>query len=207
MTGSVDVKVVQSLWTRPLTSRGAGREGGWPSKRLHLMSWALSCLRLRSLYDEVELVTDLEGERLLVGVLALPYSTVRADLEVLAETPPYLWALGKLHAYRLQQGPFAHVDSDVYLWRRLPRRVAEAPLFAQSREQRSPTLARFAAALATDCVGLPPWFKVSAEEALTEVPSYNAGVLGGADRGAVRRVHGSCHRLRRAERLLHHPAP
>jgi hypothetical protein len=47
---------------------------------------------------------------------------------------PDWWMLGKLHAYQVQQRPFIHLDSDVYLWKPVPERVRIAAVLAQSPE-------------------------------------------------------------------------
>ncbi len=56
---------------------GLGGLGGWLSAEYHWLSWALSVLQLRRLYDEVKLVTDAAGKALLVDTLGLPYTIVR----------------------------------------------------------------------------------------------------------------------------------
>ena len=43
-------------------------------------------------------------------------------------------ALGKLIAYSIQDGPFVHIDNDVFLWKPLPQELLQAPVFAQCPE-------------------------------------------------------------------------
>ena len=80
------------------------------------------------------LVTDSEGARLLIDGLGLPVERVSTELDALADDDPALWMLGKLHAYRAQDVPFVHLDTDVFLWRRLPESVERADVFAQHPE-------------------------------------------------------------------------
>jgi hypothetical protein len=133
------IRIVQSLWSKPslkkhgfnLTDRALG---GWPAPKYYYMSWALSCLRARALYDQVELVTDDAGKRLLVDTLKLPYTNVDTTLNALDHYDTDLWALGKIYAYAAQNAPFVHIDGDVFLWEQLPENLSEAPLVAQHEE-------------------------------------------------------------------------
>jgi hypothetical protein len=67
------MKIVHSFWSKPGQSKiktEFGRsDGGWLDRKYYYMSWALSCLLFRKLYDKVELVTDKAGEDLLVQKL------------------------------------------------------------------------------------------------------------------------------------------
>ena len=45
------------------------------------------------------------------------------------------WTLGKLRAYAAQSEPFVHIDSDVFLWERLPDRLSGAAVLAQNPER------------------------------------------------------------------------
>jgi hypothetical protein len=66
-------------------------------------------------------------------VVVLVFST--CTLDGLPSTLRRWWTLGKLHAYRSQTTPFVHLDSDVYLWSPLPRRLTSAPVFGQNPER------------------------------------------------------------------------
>ncbi|MEL6867263.1 MAG: DUF6734 family protein [Bacteroidota bacterium] len=133
------MKIVQSLWSKPghkaenvsLYDKNAG---GWLNRKYNYMSWALSCLTLRKNYSEVELVTDLEGKELLIDQLQLPYTKVKVALDDINAYNPDLWALGKLYAYRIQKEHFIHVDGDIYVWGKFPKRILEASLLAQHEE-------------------------------------------------------------------------
>ena len=46
--------------------------------------------------------------------------------------------LGKLVAYQMQTVPFVHLDSDVFLWQRLPGHIEAAPVLAQHPEIHTP---------------------------------------------------------------------
>ncbi len=134
------MKIIQSLWTKPLWSGSDGSDkwvrtlGGWPSLEFFLISWTLSCLSLKKYYRDVELVTDQQGKYLLMDRLQLPYTACTTALDALAAYHPDLWAVGKIYAYQLQEAPFIHVDGDIYIWKKFPERIINAPLVGQNSE-------------------------------------------------------------------------
>jgi hypothetical protein len=79
-------------------------------------------------------VTDSEGVRWLVGKLKLPFTTIRTDLDSL-DMPGEFWAYGKVVAYGLQEEPFFHIDGDVYLTGKLPKKYEKAALVCQFFEE------------------------------------------------------------------------
>ncbi len=129
------MKIVQTFWS-------GGKEiesplkisGGWISPEYHWMSWALSCLLLRRLYDQVELYTDEIGKRILVDILQLPYTDVHVVFDDSFVIHPKLFSLAKIHTYSLQEEPFVHVDGDLFLWKPLPESVMNAGLIASNPE-------------------------------------------------------------------------
>jgi hypothetical protein len=125
------MKYVWSLWTKPLRE---GTRSAWGHERHHLLSWVLSLETARRHGQRTALVTDRAGAELLVERLGLEFDEVSTELDGLADDDPEFWALGKVVAYSIQNEPFVHIDSDVYLWHPLPQRLVSAPLFAQCPE-------------------------------------------------------------------------
>lgn len=125
------VRAVWSFWSKPFRE---GRGSQWPSDYHAHLAWGLSVELARRHYPDTLLVTDDEGAELLVDRLKLPFESVSLELNKLRAHDPDWWALGKLYAYRLQTEPFVHIDSDVFLWKRLPAELESAPVFAQSPE-------------------------------------------------------------------------
>ena len=129
------MKIIHSYWSKPALYTGKGVKektfGGWPSKKYEYMSWALSCLSFKKFYPNIELITDAYGKKTLVDELQLPYTSVKIELDVLNKYPTQLWALGKLHAYSLQEEPFIHVDNDIFIWRKFDDEIENAHLIAQ----------------------------------------------------------------------------
>ena len=75
------------------------------------------------------------AKTLLVDQLGLPFSEVSTELERLRDVDPGWWAtLGKLVAYSIQDRPFVHLDSDVFLWKGLPHHLLNSPVFTQNPE-------------------------------------------------------------------------
>jgi len=66
--------------------------------------------------------------------VALSFSNVSTEINALAGYDPGWWALGKLYSYSVQQDPFVHIDSDVYLWKLLPSHLESADVFTQNPE-------------------------------------------------------------------------
>jgi hypothetical protein len=129
------VRVVWSFWSKPQRER---RGSVWLSDFHARLAWGLSVELARRHYPNTALVTDNDGARLLVDRLKLPFAHVSLELNRLRDHDADWWALGKLYAYRLQTEPFIHIDSDVFLWKRLPAELEAAPVFAQSPEPFDP---------------------------------------------------------------------
>ncbi len=125
------MKAVWSFWSKPYLAQ---RKATWPSEKHHLLAWVLSLETAKQHYAETSLCTDDAGARLLVEELGLSFTQVSTALNSLAHLNPEWWTLGKLYAYHQQNEPFVHIDNDVFLWKRLPKRIEQAPVFAQNPE-------------------------------------------------------------------------
>jgi hypothetical protein len=122
---------VWSFWSKPYLS---GRDSSWAHDWYHWLAWGLSLHRAAQHYPDTRLVTDSAGARVLVDMLGLPFVHVSTALDQFATADPGWWALGKLEAYRQQRDPFVHIDTDVFLWKRLNPALEQADLFAQNPE-------------------------------------------------------------------------
>jgi hypothetical protein len=120
-----------SFWSRPFRLY---YNAGWPSPLTHLASWVLSVKTAQRHFGETILITDTEGAELLVSGAGLEFSVVSTELDCLSDDDCTWFAQGKLIAYRTIDRPFVHLDSDVYLWKPLPRELTAASLLAQSCE-------------------------------------------------------------------------
>lgn len=108
---------------------------GWAASGYHLMSWALSCLQLKHLYNQVDLYCNTPASILLINQLKLPYNNVYITHDNLKIADESLWALPKIFTYGLQDKPFLHVDGDVFLFDKLPTSLLDSELIAQNVEE------------------------------------------------------------------------
>lgn len=183
-TDYITMKIIQSFWTKPFLQSGdslkdARLNGGWPARKYNYFSWALSCLQLRKFYDEVELVTDDLGAFLLIEKLGLPYTKVTLELNNIADSQPGLWALGKIHAYSLQEKPFLHIDNDIFIWNAFDDRIENAALTAQNIETSVEEAAQTFSYMSTKFHYMPDCLKEL--EGSKFIVYSNAGILGGTD--------------------------
>lgn len=125
------MRAVWSFWSKPFRT---GTSWPWREPIHHLLAWGLSVRLAGSHYPDTMLVTDTPGRALLVDALGLRFSEVSTALDALEDADPTFWMAGKLLAYTLQDSPFVHLDTDVFLWRPLPAAVATAPVFAQHKD-------------------------------------------------------------------------
>ena len=178
------MKLVQSFWSKPYINSAVDADetrlhGGWIDKKYYYMSWALSCLQLCRYYDHVELVTDRLGKEILIDTLELPYTNVRLGLDDLNDYPADLWALGKLYAYGLQNEPFLHVDSDLFIWEELRSDMTKSPLVAQHLEKEYAFYKNLMEEVAPLNLHIPECIK--ARHKIEPINAYNMGITGGHD--------------------------
>jgi hypothetical protein len=192
------VRAVWSFWSAPYT---AHYRNVWARPVDHLLSWVVSVETARRHYPDTMLVTDTPGRRLLVDRLGLRFTTVSTELDRLNGRDPEWWMLGKLAAYSLQTHPFVHIDSDVFLWRKLPEHITAAPVLTQNPEGH--TTAGYRAdeveAAMRDTGGILPaeweWARSLGPPLLAE----NCGIVGGQDSAFLR------HYAHTALEVIEHP--
>ncbi|MHA4808598.1 DUF6734 family protein [Flavitalea flava] len=164
---------------------GLSIKAGWLSPEFHWMSWALSCLRLKELYGEVELITDKKGKKVLIDTLGLPYSKVSTSLEgTLDHYPKELWALAKVHSYSIQKEPFIHIDGDVFLWQPFNRDLLHAPVISQNQELNLFFYKTILDEVNANFSYIPEYFSQIHYEN-KDIRSSNAGIIGGNDLGFI----------------------
>jgi len=125
------IRAIWSFWSKPYR---AFHHHAWISEKHHLLSWILSLGTAQKHYSDTLLITDDAGAELLVKELGLNFRNISLALNELYSEDPNWWTLGKLHAYRLQQQAFIHIDNDVFLWNELPRDIITSQVFAQNPE-------------------------------------------------------------------------
>lgn len=125
------MRAVWSFWSVPFL---AFKHKMWQVPLHHLLAWGLSLRAASVHYPETVLITDRFGKNLLIDQLGLRFVHISTELEQLNRVDAGWWALGKLMAYNLQDQPFVHLDTDVFLWKPLPKYVTTSPVFAQCPE-------------------------------------------------------------------------
>jgi hypothetical protein len=125
------VRAVWSYWSKPFER---DRRSTWCHEWHHWLAWGLSLAAAEQHYPDTWLYTDDQGARQLIDELELPFAHVSTCLNSLAGEDPEWWSLGKIAAYARQREPFAHLDTDVFLWNPLPPEVEAAGVFAQDPE-------------------------------------------------------------------------
>lgn len=125
------MNAVWSFWTKPFNSN---YNSTWLSRRHFAFSWILSVETARRHYQPTFLFTDDKGVEFLVEGIGVEVDYVSTELNALKNHDSDWWALGKILTYNIQKEPFIHIDNDVFLWKRLPLRLENAPVFAQNPE-------------------------------------------------------------------------
>lgn len=176
--------IIQSFWSKPFFKENddlnARFKGGWLSANFFFYSCMLSCLKFKQNYGEVTLYTDNLGKELLIDKLEIPYSKVNLELNQLQDYPAELWALGKVLTYSLQEKPFIHADTDVFIWNKLPADFLKVNLFAQNLECNFPRYNEVLGVVLRE-------FKDIAEDLFPiylntkNIYAYNAGIIGGCN--------------------------
>jgi hypothetical protein len=182
------VRAVWSFWSKPFY---AGRGWQWREPVHHLLAWGLSLRLARSHYPETVLITDSPGRELLVHQLGLSFTHVCTELDRLTDADPGWWALGKLVAYNLQDEPFIHLDTDVFLWRPLPESVTSAPVCAQHPEDYHLADRHCGPRIVEDAferagLSLPAEWEWSRSHRARRFREANCGILGGMNTGFIR---------------------
>lgn len=105
-------------------------KGNWSNAFYHYLSWILSFRLAEKNYPSVTLYTDPIGKKILIDALKLPYNEV-----VIVQNIPLWYTSVKLFALQDQKQPFVCIDSDVYLWQKLPDEIEKSKVFVQHLEK------------------------------------------------------------------------
>ena len=153
---------------------------GWVKPEFHCMSWALSCLQLKTLYKSVTLYANKHAANFLINDLGLPYDNVVYFPESCSLPHKALWALPKLWTYSMQKEPFLHVDGDVFLFNRIDENILNNDVVGQNIEIATDYYTEIQKEIEEHFLFIPDLVRREFE---TRIPirAINAGVLGGND--------------------------
>ncbi|ASU36311.1 DUF6734 family protein [Mucilaginibacter xinganensis] len=178
------MKILQTFWSGPADKANQNllsTKAGWLSCEYHWMSWALSCLQAKSVFGDVNLVTDEKGKQILIDQLELPYSTVSVSLEgTLDNYHPALFSLAKIHTYGTQAEPFLHLDGDVFLWQKPDADFMNSRLLAQNLDKNLEFYPYTLNQINQHFTFVPPVLQRQHYEN-KDVYGSNAGLIGGSD--------------------------
>ncbi|HEX6432055.1 MAG TPA: DUF6734 family protein [Niastella sp.] len=171
------MKLVQTFWSAE--ANPTKHHFGWRTPMHHIMSWALSCLKLKEQYDDLHLYTDQQGYEILINYLQLPYKSVHVCFNNFLTPGGHHWALAKMYTYAAQEGAFIHVDGDVFIWKKFDEALENAHLIAQNFEVGTDYYKSMLGTIKKHLRFVPDCLAKEWENG--SVFSYNAGVLGGND--------------------------
>lgn len=178
------MKVIQSFWSKPFleanSDESARFKGGWLNANFFLYSSLLSCLKFKEHYGNVTLFTDDYGKNLLIDTFEIPYLSVNTSLNTISNYPPELWALGKILTYSLQNEPFIHADTDVFIWDKFPPEFSNVSLFAQNVEINFPKYQEVLELIQKQFINSPSVL-LHNYQATGIIEAFNAGIIGGTN--------------------------
>lgn len=183
------MKIVHSFWTQWTGVKNvAAMQANFASAKMHYYSWTISAMQAKKWYPDVELYTDTKGAEVLIEQLKLPYSKVHIVFDN-CDVNGELFSYAKLKAYALQTEPFIHIDSDVFLWKKLPTRIETAQIAVQSYEKLGEyhgfQPAYVPAIRDIRHVGFERKLSMFTDPTYTMNTAYNCGIFGGTNIGAI----------------------
>lgn len=139
------MKIIQSFWSKPFQtpfdeSFDSRFMGGFPLKRHFIYTWALSILRLKEQFQDIHLVTDDFGKKLMIDVFDFPYSSFSTELNNIEHIPSKFWCAGKLYVFSTQKVPFVHFDGDVILGDLFDKNILSERIVAEYHYEDKPKM-------------------------------------------------------------------
>ncbi len=184
--------IVQSFWSKPFLKDSnhpnARFKGGWLNEKYYYYSIALSCLKFKEFYNEVELFTDSNGIKILKDTLNISYTKYHNTLDSLNHLDENLWALPKLHTYSIQEKPFLHADTDVFIWEKFNPKIVDSPIFCQNIEDNYPIYNQ----TLDEILRILDWIPTEIINGIykhRKVLAFNAGVIGGTNLDFYKNLH------------------
>lgn len=165
--------LIQSFWSGRKEVLKYGY--GWYNSYYHMLGWILSSNQLHKHHENLKLYTDKNGYEVLIHKLGLPYNSVTSNLNELDKYPHHLWVLSKIKVYALQDSPFLHVDSDVFIWEKFSEKLLGQNLIVQNIEQLTEYSHSIWHNLEKKLLFIPPDLNTDLQL------SCNMGIVGGMD--------------------------
>jgi len=142
-----------------------------------LYTTALSVLCASRQFPKVEMVAnDFFIE--MFKKLKLPITSYSNKMNDMKDVSRFFWAYGKLMAYCEQTEPFIHLDNDVFLWQKFPKRILNAELCFQSHEPMNVEGYKYYDMLRPCFAAAPIKPQKIVDNEVTDF-AYNCGICGG----------------------------
>ncbi len=123
-----------SFWSKPyLANKGFKKFGEFNNKSDFILSWSTSVKLSKLYFNEVILVTDNWSWKNIFKKLKLPFDNILTKLDdiIISEK---LWSISKAYAIKYMENPFIHIDSDVFIWKKLKDDFLKADILVQNEE-------------------------------------------------------------------------
>jgi hypothetical protein len=122
-------KAIYSNWSKPNDSNFAG----FNNDEAFADSLHLSVLCAKKWFEEVELITDTKGKKL-IDKYKIPFDNVVVCLDDYNHIRAEHWSIGKMVACCMQKSPFMHIDNDVFWFKKPQERLLRADCSFQNYE-------------------------------------------------------------------------
>lgn len=172
------MKLIQTYYNTNVTATNIDVKANYYSSDIHWLSVAYSALLLKQHNPNIPL--HLYGNasmiKLLIEDFGLPYDYSHI-LNSIPENRKMFYCWPKIETYKLQDEPFIHVDSDIYMWKAIPDRLLKADLVAQHMENDTTFYMRIFQHMQEMGIEIPDFLQSCIGNGY--IASYNAGLLGG----------------------------
>ncbi len=181
------MNIIQTYYSYSSDGNPIHDKAGFLSPDMNWKSMALSCLLLKMHFGKVSLYCNSKVLPLLRDEFRLPYDEFIEIPDFMEEyNGCELWALPKIYTYSQQHEPFIHVDTDWFMFEKLPDSVLNADVIGQNIEYDGLMCNRrmLERLISADCEFDPCVFEEYSREPVLRL--INAGILGGNDMELIR---------------------
>lgn len=121
-----------SFWSKPYLLSDFKKYAEFNNKKDFVLSWKTSVNLSKKFFKNVILITDDWSWENIFKDLNLPFDDVKLILNI--NISEKLWSISKAYAIKNMTEPFLHIDSDVYIWKKLNNKILNSELLVQSEE-------------------------------------------------------------------------
>jgi hypothetical protein len=123
-----------SFWSKPYKEKNSFKTfGEFNNKYDFILSWSTSVRLSKENFKKVVLVTDTWAWNNIFKNLNLPFDEVKLSLDKIDHSTT-IWSISKAYSILEINDPFLHIDSDVYIWKKLPDEFLDVSVLVQDSE-------------------------------------------------------------------------